>query len=145
LQTVFYSIIVYSVEKIFGNINKRVKDLRKALNMTQVSFSQVIALSSGYLAGIETEKRRVNNRLIKLICSSFNVNEQWLRSGEGNMFTISDDERYIKLVGLFKELEKKYQDYIFREIGLLLKMQDDGEEDSEEDSAEDSGEDSEES
>jgi len=130
LQTVFYSIIVYSVEKIIGNINKRIKNLRKTLNMTQVSFSQVIALSSGYLAGIETEKRRVNNRLIKLICSSFNVNEQWLRSGEGNMFTIIDDERYIKLVGLFKELEKKYQDYIFREIGLLLKMQDDGAEDS---------------
>ena len=130
MQTVFYSIIVYSVEKIIGNINKRIKNLRKTLNMTQVSFSQVIALSSGYLAGIETEKRRVNNRLIKLICSSFNVNEQWLRSGEGNMFTIIDDERYIKLVGLFKELEKKYQDYIFREIGLLLKMQDDGAEDS---------------
>ncbi|MCL1814742.1 MAG: helix-turn-helix transcriptional regulator [Treponema sp.] len=109
--------------KIIGNINSRVKELRKALNMTQVSFSQVIALSSGYLAGIETEKRRVNNRLIKLICSSFNASEQWLRSGEGNMFAGNDDEKYIRLVGLFKELESRYQDYIFKEIGLLLKMQ----------------------
>jgi len=124
LQCGFYYTIVYNVEnKIIGNINSRVKELRKALNMTQVSFSQVIALSSGYLAGIETEKRRVNNRLIKLICSSFNASEQWLRSGEGNMFAGNDDEKYIRLVGLFKELESRYQDYIFKEIGLLLKMQ----------------------
>lgn len=124
MQCGFYYTIVYNVEnKIIGNINSRVKELRKALNMTQVSFSQVIALSSGYLAGIETEKRRVNNRLIKLICSSFNASEQWLRSGEGNMFAGNDDEKYIRLVGLFKELESRYQDYIFKEIGLLLKMQ----------------------
>ncbi|MDR0447241.1 MAG: helix-turn-helix transcriptional regulator [Treponema sp.] len=103
-------------------INQRVKELRKNLNMTQVSFSRVIALSSGYLAGIETEKRRVNNRLIKLICSSFNANEQWLRAGTGNMFLESEDESFIKLKGLFKELEPRYQDYIFKEIGLLLKM-----------------------
>ena len=104
-------------------MNQRVKELRKALDMTQVSFSQVIALSSGYLAGIETEKRRVNNRLIKLICSSFKANEQWLRTGEGSMFTEDDSEQYIKLVGLFKELNRHYRDYVFKEIALLLKIQ----------------------
>ena len=109
-----------------GNINQRIKKLRKTLNMTQVSFSQVIALSSGYLAGIETEKRKVNNRLIKLICSSFNANEQWLRNGEGEMFTGSDhDEQFIKLIGLFKELEPRFQYYVFKEIALLLRIQDD--------------------
>jgi transcriptional regulator with XRE-family HTH domain len=106
-------------------INQRIKELRKALNMTQVSFSQVISLSSGYLASIETEKRRVNNRLIKLICSSFNVDEQWLRSGKGEMFARNGDEQNIKLLGLFKKLEPWYQSYIFKEIGLLLKMQED--------------------
>jgi transcriptional regulator with XRE-family HTH domain len=105
--------------------NHRIKVLRKALNMTQVSFSQVISLSSGYLASIETEKRRVNNRLIKLICSSFNVNEQWLRSGNGEMFAKSGEEQSVRLLGLFKELEPWYQSYIFKEIGLLLKMQED--------------------
>ena len=91
--------------------------------MTQVSFSQVVSLSSGYLAGIETEKRRVNDRLIKLICSSFNVNETWLRNGAGEMFTQEGDKQFIKLAGLFRELEPRYRDYIFKEIGLLLKMQ----------------------
>ena len=109
----------------YFEINQRVKELRKALNMTQVNFSQVIALSSGYLAGIETEKRKVNDRLIKLICSSFRVNEQWLRTGEGEMFAEENNEQYIKLVGLFRELKPRYQDYIFKEIDLLLKIQED--------------------
>jgi len=104
-------------------INRRIKDLRKALNMTQVSFSQVVSLSSGYLAGIETEKRKVNDRLIKLVCSSFNASETWLRSGEGAMFTRNNDEQYIKLAGLFRELEPRYKEYLLKEIDLLLKMQ----------------------
>ena len=108
-----------------NEINQRVKELRKALNMTQVSFSQVIALSSGYLAGIETEKRKVNNRLVKLICSSFKVNETWLRSGQGSMFAEDDNEQYIKLVGLFRELNSQYRDYVLKEINILLKMQND--------------------
>ena len=104
-------------------INRRIKDLRKALNMTQVSFSQVVSLSSGYLAGIETEKRKVNDRLIKLVCSSFNASEIWLRNGEGAMFTRNNDEQYIKLAGLFRELEPRYKEYLLKEIDLLLKMQ----------------------
>ena len=125
MQSGFVFTIVNNVEhKYSGNINQRIKKLRKTLNMTQVSFSQVIALSSGYLAGIETEKRKVNNRLIKLICSSFNVNEQWLKNGEGEIFSSSENnEKYIKLVGLFKELEPQFQYYIFKEIGLLLRIQ----------------------
>jgi transcriptional regulator with XRE-family HTH domain len=110
----------------FEKINLRIKQLRKALNMTQAGFSQVISLSSGYLAGIETEKRKVNNRIIKLICSSFNANEHWLRRGDGEMFTQNENEQFIKLIGLFRELEPRYQDYIFKEISLLLKMQVDG-------------------
>jgi len=108
----------------YNKTNLRIKELRKVLNMTQVSFSQVISLSSGYLAGIETNKRKVNDRLIKLICSSFKVNEQWIRNGKGTMFTGNDNEQYIKLVGLFKELDPRFQSYVFREIALLLKLQD---------------------
>jgi transcriptional regulator with XRE-family HTH domain len=104
-------------------VNRRIKELRKVLNMTQVSFSQVVSLSSGYLAGIETEKRKVNDRLIKLVCSSFNASETWLRNGEGPMFTRNSDEQYIKLAGLYRELEPRYKDYLLKEMDLLLKMQ----------------------
>jgi transcriptional regulator with XRE-family HTH domain len=105
-------------------INHRIKRVRTTLGMTQISFSRVISLSSGYLAGIETEKRAVNGRLIKLICSCFKTNEQWLRTGEGAMFAEAEDEIFIKLANLFKELNPRYRAYIFKEINLLLEMQD---------------------
>jgi transcriptional regulator with XRE-family HTH domain len=105
-------------------INSRVKKIRKILDMSQMSFSRVLSLSSGYLAGIETERRKVNDRLIKLLCSSFNVNKDWLRSGKGKMFLDSGDEAFTKLAGLFKELSPEYRQYIFKQIELLLQMQD---------------------
>ncbi|MDR1882973.1 MAG: helix-turn-helix transcriptional regulator [Prevotella sp.] len=105
-------------------INRRVKQVREALDMTQAAFSRVISLSSGYLAGVEVEKRRVNDRLVKLICSSFTVDEQWLRTGKGDMFTPAGDAMFLKFAGLFRELAPKYRRYLFKEIQLLLEIQD---------------------
>jgi transcriptional regulator with XRE-family HTH domain len=107
-----------------GSVNQRIKQVRQALRLSQVQFSRVISLSSGYLAGVEVEKRRVNERLVKLICSSFNVNETWLKTGDGEMFNRNPDENFTKLISLFKELDPKYQAYILKEINLLLEIQD---------------------
>jgi transcriptional regulator with XRE-family HTH domain len=106
------------------SVNRRIKQVRQALRLSQVQFSRVISLSSGYLAGVEVEKRKVNERLIKLICSSFSVNEKWLKLGEGDMFNLNPDENFTKLISLFKELDPKYQAYILKEINLLLEIQD---------------------
>ncbi|GHT59754.1 hypothetical protein FACS1894109_16250 [Spirochaetia bacterium] len=106
------------------SVNRRIKQIRQELRLSQVQFSRVISLSSGYLAGVEVEKRKVNERLVKLICSAFNVNEKWLKHGEGEMFSQGPDESYTKLVSLFKELDPKFQAYILKEINLLLDIQD---------------------
>jgi transcriptional regulator with XRE-family HTH domain len=108
-------------------INRRIKQVREALDMTQAAFSRVVALSSGYLAGVELEKRKVNDRLVKLICSSFTVNEQWLRAGKGDMFIPGGDEMFLKLASLYKELSPKYRRYVLKEIELLLEIQDNDE------------------
>ncbi|MDR0629349.1 MAG: helix-turn-helix domain-containing protein [Treponema sp.] len=111
-------------DSIVVTVNRRIKQVREALKLSQVQFSRVISLSSGYLAGVEVEKRKANDRIIKLICSSFNVNETWLKTGEGEMFSLNPDEECTKLVSLYKELDPKFQDYILKQIDLLLLMQD---------------------
>jgi transcriptional regulator with XRE-family HTH domain len=106
------------------SVNHRIKQVRETLKLSQVQFSRVISLSGGYLAGVETEKRKVNDRLIKLICSSFNVNSEWLKTGEGPMFNGNSDEKFTKLVSLFKELGPQFREYILKQIDLLLEIQD---------------------
>ncbi|AEF86239.1 transcriptional regulator [Treponema primitia ZAS-2] len=105
-------------------VNRRIKQVREALSLSQMKFSKVISLSSGYLAGVEVEKRKVNDRIIKLICASFGVNEKWLRDGQGEMFNHDPAKEFTKLVALYKELAPKYQEYILKQIDLLLDMQD---------------------
>jgi DNA-binding transcriptional regulator YiaG len=50
-------------------VNRRIKQVRETLGLSQMKFAKVIALSNGYLAGVEVGKRKVNDRIIKLICA----------------------------------------------------------------------------
>ena len=110
---------------IFMNetVNQRIKLLRKELNLTQNAFSRVITISSGQLACIETEKRVVNNRTIKLICDSFKVNNEWLKTGKGQKYAEDKDSRYTRLLALFDSLKPKYQEFILNSINYFLMMQ----------------------
>jgi phage repressor protein C with HTH and peptisase S24 domain len=73
---------------------------------------------------VEVEKRKVNDRFIKLICAAFNVNELWLKTGEGEMFNKEPNQEFTKLVSLFRELNPTFQEYILKQIDLLLEIQD---------------------
>lgn len=54
--------------------------------MTQEVFSKAIGLGQSTLGMIEVGKREVLERHIKTICSVFNINEEWFRTGKGEMF-----------------------------------------------------------
>jgi transcriptional regulator with XRE-family HTH domain len=107
-------------------INERIRKIRSALGLSQSKFSAIVALSSGYIARVETGHITVNERLIKLVCSSFNVNESWLRYGEGDMFleAIPEDGRFKNLVSLVRGMPPKYQDFLFGVLDMLLKLKD---------------------
>jgi transcriptional regulator with XRE-family HTH domain len=104
------------------SINQRIKRIRETLKLSQRTFSSVLSLSHSYIASVETNSREVNGRLIKLIVSEFAVNESWLLTGEGEMFSQNPDEKFTRLVSLFKELSPKHQELIYQIIEILLKM-----------------------
>lgn len=82
------------------DINKRVNEVRKELGRTQVEFAKKIGLSQGTLSGIEKGDVSVTERNIQAICKEFNVNEEWLRTGEGEMFIkLSRDDELAKWAG----------------------------------------------
>lgn len=78
------------------NINERVRQVRKKLNMTQTEFGTRLSITQNHLSGVEIGRRDVSDRIIKIMCHEFNINEHWLRTGEGEMFvqptTFSLDE-----------------------------------------------------
>jgi transcriptional regulator with XRE-family HTH domain len=104
------------------SISQRIKLIRETLELSQRNFSRTLSLSHSYIAGVESGSLKVNARLIKLIVSEFGVNEAWLLTGKGEVFSQDPDEKFTKLVGLFKGLSSRNQELIYQIIGILLKM-----------------------
>jgi len=67
-------------------VKERIKKLRKALGLTQQEFADRIGISRGNIATYETRDGSPGASVIALICRTFNVSENWLRTGEGGMF-----------------------------------------------------------
>jgi transcriptional regulator with XRE-family HTH domain len=103
-------------------ISKRIRQLRKTLNMSQVEFAKAIFISNGYIAELEGEHRRVNDRILHLISLNFGVNEKWLKTGEGSMFYKTPSEKLQRMINLFNELPPKYQDYVMLQVEQLLNV-----------------------
>lgn len=67
-------------------MKERIKELRKALHMTQAEFGAVIGLGNTAIAGYEIGRRDPSDAVILSICREFGVSEAWLRYGDGAMF-----------------------------------------------------------
>lgn len=67
-------------------LNERLKELRKTLKLTQQEFADRIHVSRGALAVYEIGRNEPIGAVVDLICREFDVNEHWLRTGEGEMF-----------------------------------------------------------
>lgn len=67
-------------------INERIKMVRSAEKLTLVEFGAIIGLGKSAISKMEQPGATIIDQNIKLICSELNVNENWLRTGEGDMF-----------------------------------------------------------
>jgi transcriptional regulator with XRE-family HTH domain len=105
--------------------NKRIRQVRQTLTMTQADFSKAIYVSTGYTAGIENEHRVANDRILHLVSVTFGVSEYWLKTGEGEMFQSSPVERKERIMSLFDKLNPRFQEYALTVIDQLIKLQDD--------------------
>lgn len=71
-------------EKLVGNpINTRIKQIRKEHGLTQTEFGNRIGISNPSVSTIESGKNSPSGQTIKAICREFGINEEWLRTGEG--------------------------------------------------------------
>ena len=76
-------------------MNKRFKEMRKALGLTQEQIGDLVGISGSTVAQIEAGRSRPTDAAIKLICATYHVNWLWLTEGTGPMLEAEDLETRI--------------------------------------------------
>ena len=102
-------------------MHERLKKLRKTLDLTQQEFADKIGSKRNTVAKYETEANTPSAAVISLICREFNVNEDWLRNGTGDMFLPTD--RNADIAKLTKQLLNEESDsFKNRFISILANL-----------------------
>lgn len=79
-------------------MNERIKQIREYLGMSRAEFGEQIGVSGDVINNLERGRVEIKEDRIKLICSVFGVDEEWLRYEKGDMFhSINDDYAKISL------------------------------------------------
>ena len=83
-------------------IGERIRYFRKEIQeLTQEEFSKRINIGRANVASIEKNRIAVTDRVISDICNAFSLSEQWLRTGEGEMYEETETT-------LFNSFAKQY-------------------------------------
>ena len=81
-------------------MNERLKKLRRELNLTQQEFSEKLGIKRNTIATYESGRNEPIDAVVALICKEFNVSEEWLRTGKGEMFVErTADEEIASFIG----------------------------------------------
>lgn len=89
-------------------MNDRIKELRKSLGLSGEKFGERVGVKRNTVSQWETGTNSVTDQMFKSICREFNVNEEWLRTGEGEMFNLPEDETAALVSELLDESSPVY-------------------------------------
>lgn len=103
-------------------MNNRIKEVRKSkgINLSQEAFGKRIGVTGVSICKIESGVRNPSDQSIRSICREFNVNEHWLRTGEGEMFR--EVSREDELAAFFGDLLSGEPDFRRRFISVLARF-----------------------
>ncbi|MFR1251478.1 MAG: helix-turn-helix domain-containing protein [Ruminococcus sp.] len=103
----------------------RIKALRERLGKSQDEFGKDLGLTRNYISLIENGQRNLSDQSIKVLCSLYDVNEKWLRTGNGEMFIPKTKNEQINEM-LIDVLKCEDSDFKKRLITALSKLDDTG-------------------
>ena len=90
-----------------SNLHERLKKLRKTLDLTQQEFADKLKVPRNTIAGYEVGRSNPSDAAANNICREFNVNEDWLKNGVGEIFLPTDQNTDIaKLTNQLSNEEK---------------------------------------
>lgn len=101
----------------------RLKLLRKTLDLTQQEFAEALGIKRNTIATYEIGRNEPIDAVVQLICNKYNVNEQWLRTGEGEMFIKLDPD--LELMQWAGRTLANRESFQYRFISMLSKLSED--------------------
>lgn len=106
-------------------MHNRIKEVRKATNLTLKVFGEKIGLGASSVQRVEAGIYNPSEQTIRAICTVFNVDRHWLETGEGEMFApdrsvtldrissrYSSSEAFRAMLDVYSQLEPAHQDVI---------------------------------
>lgn len=95
--------------------------MRRTLDLTQQEFATRLGVKRNTVATYETGKSNPSDAAVSLICREFNVNEEWLRTGNGEMFqSVSRDDEINEFFG--NVLREENGNFRKRFIAMLSRL-----------------------
>ena len=101
-------------------MNRRIFDLRKAQGLTQEKFAERLGLTRNFIWMVERGDRVPSDRTIVDICREFNVREEWLRNGTGDMFIQRTLDQ--EIAAFLGDVTSDKNDFKYRLISVLARM-----------------------
>lgn len=100
---------------------QRVRELRKELGLTLEKFGKHLGVGKTAISKIENGENNLTDQMILAICREYNVDEKWLRTGEGEMFKKSNRQQELAQLTatLFKEEEDSFKSRLIMALAQL--------------------------
>lgn len=101
-------------------MNERIKELRAVLGLSAEKFGARVGVTRSAISRIENGIVNVTEQMQKSVCREFNVNQEWLRNGTGEMFnSLSQEEELAYIVGQALPQADDYVKDTFIALGRL--------------------------
>ena len=89
-------------------VNERVREIRKSVKLTMEKFGERLGVGKVAISCIESGKNNVTEQTLKVICREFNISEEWLRTGKGDMYDILIDDFTLVISDLIEKSDPVY-------------------------------------
>lgn len=106
-------------------ISERINKIIETKSIAKINFAKILNVTPAYISKIINKGAVPSDRLIDDICEKFSVNEEWLRTGNGDMFiNLTRDEK----ISSFIDEVMKDEDDSFRKrlLSGLVALDDNG-------------------
>lgn len=104
-------------------MKERVREIRKYYGLTMEKFGERLGIKKNTVSQIENGINSITDQMFLAICREYNVNPDWLRSGEGEMFSEDEEEYLFRWVG--RVLKDKPESFKKRFLNFLSSLDDD--------------------